>query len=78
MTGHHKQMLRVSRLTRPLFVVGALLVVRDYGPMRAAAEAAVTTVVRNMIMVLTAKRLVGMWTRVSFSLSSFRKALSNR
>jgi O-antigen/teichoic acid export membrane protein len=27
MTGHHKQMLRVSLLTRPLFIGGALLVV---------------------------------------------------
>jgi hypothetical protein len=53
-------------------------VVRDYGPMGAAAEAAVTTVVQNMIMVLTVKRLVGIWTHVSFYLSSFRKALSNQ
>ena len=45
--------------------------------MEAAAEAAVTTVLRNVMMVLTAKRLAGMWTRVSFSLSSFRKALSS-
>jgi hypothetical protein len=42
--------------------------------MGAAAEAAVTTVLRNVIIVLTAKRLAGMWPRVSFSLSSFRKA----
>jgi hypothetical protein len=27
MMGRHKQMLRVSRLTRSLFVIGALLVV---------------------------------------------------
>jgi hypothetical protein len=32
----------------------------------------------NVIMVLTAKRLAGMWTYVSFSLLSFRKDLSNR
>jgi hypothetical protein len=32
----------------------------------------------NVIMVLTAKRLAGMWTYVSFSLLSFRKGLSNR
>lgn len=51
---------------------------RAYVPIVAAAEAAVTTVLRNVIMVLTAKRLAGMWTHVSFSLSSFRKALSNR
>jgi hypothetical protein len=31
----------------------------------------------NVIMVLTAKRLAGMWTYMSFSLSSFRKGLSN-
>jgi hypothetical protein len=29
-------------------------------------------------MVLTAKKLAGMWTYVTFSLSSFRKGLSNR
>jgi hypothetical protein len=34
-----------------------------------AAEAAVTTVLRNVIMVPIAKRLAGMWIRVSFSLS---------
>jgi O-antigen/teichoic acid export membrane protein len=78
MTGHHKQMLRVSLLTSPLFIVGALLVVRDYGPVGVAAAAAVTTVLQNVIMVLLARRLTGMWTHVSFSLSSFRKALPNR
>jgi O-antigen/teichoic acid export membrane protein len=70
MTGHHKQMLQVSRLTRPLFIVGALLVGRDYGSMGAAAEAAVTTVLRNVVMVLTAKMLAGMLTDLSFSLSN--------
>ena len=42
-----------------------------------AAEEAVTNVLRNVIIVLTAKRLAGMWTRVSFSLWLFRKALSS-
>jgi hypothetical protein len=70
MTGHHKQMLLVSRLTRPLFIVGALLMVRDYGPLGAAAEAAVTTVLRNVVMVLSVKRLAGMLTDLSFSLSN--------
>jgi len=73
MTGHHQQTLRVSLL----FIVGAPLVVWDYGPMEVAA-ATVTTVPQNVIMVLTAKRLTKMWTHVSFSLSSFRKALSNQ
>jgi O-antigen/teichoic acid export membrane protein len=77
MTGHHKQTLRVILLTRLLFIVGAPLVVWDYGPMEVAA-ATVTTVPQNVIMVLTAKRLTKMWTHMSFSLSSFRKALLNR
>jgi hypothetical protein len=38
--------------------------------MGAATEAAVTAVLRVVIMVLTAKRLAGMWTHVSFSLSN--------
>jgi hypothetical protein len=42
-----------------------------------AAEEAVTTVLRNVIVVLTATRLAGMWTRLSFSLWLFRKALSS-
>ena len=42
------------------------------------AAATVTTVLQNVIMRLTARRLIGMWTYVSLSLSSFRKALSNR
>jgi O-antigen/teichoic acid export membrane protein len=70
-------MLRISLLTSRLFIVGALLVVRDYGPMGVAA-ATVTTVLQNVIMRLTARRLIGMWLYVSLSLSSFRKALSNR
>jgi O-antigen/teichoic acid export membrane protein len=78
MTGHHKEMLRVSLLTSPLFIVGALLVVGDYGPVGVAAAAAVTTVLQNVIMVLTAKRLTGMWTHVSLSLSPLRKGLSKR
>ena len=52
--------------------------VRDYGGVGVAAAASVTTVLQNVIMVLTAKRLAGMWTYVSFSLLSFRKDLSNR
>jgi hypothetical protein len=53
-------------------------VVRDYGGVGGAAAASVTTVPQNVIMVLTAERPSGIWTHVSFSLSSFRKALSNR
>jgi O-antigen/teichoic acid export membrane protein len=78
MTGHHKQMLRVSVLTSTLFIVVALLVVRGYGPVGVATAAAATTVLQNVILVLVVRRLTGMWTHVSFSLSSFRKVLSNR
>jgi O-antigen/teichoic acid export membrane protein len=77
MTGHHQQTLRVSLLTRLLFIVRALLVVWGYGPMGVAA-ATVTTVPQKVIMVLTATRVTKMWTHVSFSLSSFRKVLSNQ
>ena len=78
MTGHHKQMLWVSLLTSPLFVVGALLLVRDYGPVGVAGAAAATTSLQNVILVLIVRRKTGMWTHAVFSTSPFRKALSNR
>lgn len=77
-TGHQGSMLRLNLLTSPIFVVGALLVARDYGPVGVAAVAAATTVLQNVAMVLMAKRKTGMWTHVSFSLAPLRKALSKR
>lgn len=78
MTNHHMQMLCVGLLTGPLFIVAALLLVRGYGPVGVASAAAATTVLQNAILVLVARRKTGMWTHVVFSLSPFRKALSNR
>lgn len=77
-TGHQTSMLRVSGLTSAFFIVGALVVVRDYGPVGVASVAAATTVLQNVALVLVAKRKTGMWTHLSFSLSPLRKALANR
>jgi O-antigen/teichoic acid export membrane protein len=77
-TGHQTSMLRVSVLTSPLFFVVAVLAVRAYGPVGVACAAAATTILQNVILVLTAKRLTGMWTHVMFSLSPLRRALSSR
>jgi O-antigen/teichoic acid export membrane protein len=78
MTNHHAQMLRVSLLTSPLSVAGALLLVRDYGPVGVASAAAATTILQNVILVLVARRMTGMWTHVVLSVSAFWKVLSNR
>lgn len=77
-TGHQGSMLRVSVLTSVVFIVGALLVVRGYGPVGVAAVAATTTVLQNVALVLVAKRKTGMWTHLSLSLSPLRKALAGR
>lgn len=77
-TGHQASMLRVSVLTSVFFIIGALLVVRDYGPVGVASVAAATTVLQNVSLVLVAKRKTGMWTHLSFSLSPLRKVLANR
>ena len=73
-TGHQMSMLWVSLLTSPLFIIGALLVVRDYGPVGVAGMTALTAVLQNVIMVLVAKKKTGIWTHASLSLSPFRKA----
>jgi O-antigen/teichoic acid export membrane protein len=77
-TGHQRSMLRVSLLTSPLFIVGALLVVRDYGPIGVASMTATTMVLQNVALVLVARRETGMWTHASLSLAPLRERLSNR
>jgi O-antigen/teichoic acid export membrane protein len=77
-TGHQGSMLRVNLLTSLLFIVGALLVVRDYGPIGIASMTAAITVLQNVALVLVAKRKTGMWTHVSLSPSRLRKGLSKR
>ena len=75
-TGHQSSMLRVSLLTSPLFFIVAILATQRYGPVGVACAAALTTVFQNVIMVLLAKKMTGMWTQVMFSLTPFRKVLS--
>jgi O-antigen/teichoic acid export membrane protein len=77
-TGHQGSMLRVNLLTSPLFIIGALLVVRDYGPIGIASMTAAITVLQNAVLVLVAKRKTGIWTHVSLSPSRLRKSLSKR
>jgi O-antigen/teichoic acid export membrane protein len=77
-TGHQRSMLRINLLTSPLFIIGALLLVREYGPIGVASMTAAITVLQNVAMVLVAKNKTGIWTHVSLSLSPLRKGLSNR
>jgi O-antigen/teichoic acid export membrane protein len=77
-TGHQRSMLRVNLLTSPLFIIGALLVVRDYGPIGVASMTGAITVLQNTALVLVAKRKTGMWTHLSLSPSRLRKGLSKR
>ena len=77
-TGHQKSMLWINLLTSPLFLVGALLLVREYGPIGVASMTAAITALQNVALVLVAKRKTGMWTHVSLSISPLRKGLSNR
>src|SRR5215216_766438 len=75
-TGHQSSMLRVSLLTSPLFFVVAIFATMRYGAIGVASAAALITSLQNVIMVLLARRMTGMWTQVMFSLSPFRKVLS--
>jgi O-antigen/teichoic acid export membrane protein len=77
-TGHQKSMLWINLLISPLFIIGALLVVREYGPIGVASMTAAVTILQNVALVLVAKRKTGMWTHVSLSLAPLRKGLSNR
>ena len=77
-TGHQASMFRVNLLTSPLFFIGALLVVRDYGTVGVAGMRPRSRSCRTWCWCLVAKRKTGMWTHVSISPLVLRKGLSNR
>lgn len=78
MTGHQTLMMWISIASGLLFVVGALLVVKDYGATGIASVGAASIVFQNVVMVLVAKKKTGIWTHVMFSAPAIRKLLAKR
>jgi O-antigen/teichoic acid export membrane protein len=77
MTGHQGLMMYISLSTGLLFVLGSLLVVRDYGAVGLAGMGAATLILQNLLMLLFAKKKAGIWTHVELSSVPFRRLYTN-
>lgn len=72
MTGHQTTMMVITVLCGGLTLAFRLAAVRPYGIVGVAAVTTVGLILQNVLMLLSAKRQVGIWTYSDFSLKSIR------
>jgi O-antigen/teichoic acid export membrane protein len=65
MTGHQKELLRITVVTTLITVVGNLLVARPWGLTGVAVVVCVGTVIQNVAMWIATRRVTGMWTHMA-------------
>jgi O-antigen/teichoic acid export membrane protein len=73
MTGHQTWVLRILMLKGFFLVIASLLVVQDHGAMGVAVVSAIGLVLQNALMLVAAKRKIGVWTQASFSPKMLRR-----
>lgn len=67
-TGHQKILMRITVLAGMLSLVLSLVVVKKWGAEGVAAVVAFTTIVHNLFMLYSAKRLLKIWTFIDIGL----------
>ena len=67
MTGHQKDMMRITLFSAALSVGGGLALAPHFGTIGVAVATASAQVFQNVTQLLTAHRRLGIWTYVSFS-----------
>jgi O-antigen/teichoic acid export membrane protein len=75
MTGHQTTMMVISAFGGLILIAGALWAVRDYGAIGVASAAAASMMFQATLMLLFAKKRVGVWTHVGFSAALIREVL---
>jgi O-antigen/teichoic acid export membrane protein len=73
MTGHQTSVLRILTLKGFFLVMASLLVVQDHGAMGIAVVSAIGLVLQNSLMLVAAKRKIGVWTQASLSPKMLRR-----
>lgn len=76
MAGQQITMMVITIICGLLTIGGSLWIVQDYGTTGIAAIAAATLILQNVLMLLYAKKKVGVWTHAKFALPSMRQILS--
>jgi O-antigen/teichoic acid export membrane protein len=72
MTGHQTTMMVITVLCSGLTLAFRLAVVEPYGIVGVAAVTTVGLVLQNLLMLISVKRQVGIWTYSDFSIKSIR------
>ena len=65
MTGHQRDMMRISTISCAVSTVGGLLAVREYGLVGVAIATAMGMIVQQTLMLLMARKRCGVWTHAS-------------
>jgi O-antigen/teichoic acid export membrane protein len=78
MTGHQKDMMRITLASAGLSVGGGLLLAPHFGAIGVAVATASAQVFQNMVQLLVAHRRLGIWTYVSFSPDVLREIVGRR
>jgi O-antigen/teichoic acid export membrane protein len=76
MTGHQAALLGITLLSGLLTVSGAAWAVQDYGAEGVAVVTSSALALQNLLMLIYARRRVGIWTHATLSLKEIRGALS--
>lgn len=75
MTGHQKDMMRITLASAALSIGGGLVAAPRFGGVGVAWATALAQVVQNMAQLLIARRRLGIWTYVSLSPATVRDLL---
>lgn len=70
MTGHQLTMLRITLFIGCLSILGALLMVEQYGAEGVALTIALSLALQNILMLIAVKNKCGIWTHIQFSLKN--------
>ena len=75
MTGHERENLWILALSTSIMLAGALFFGRLYGGLGIAAAVALSMTVRNLMLLLRVRQLLGVWTHARLSPSAVAASL---
>jgi O-antigen/teichoic acid export membrane protein len=77
MTGHQNSALAVNSVAAAALILAGSVAIRHFGITGLAASTATVVAIENIVLVLLARKLVGVWTHVSFpSLGSIQRLMA--
>ena len=66
MTGHHDKMLFIMLASGTINIIGAIVMVNNFGIVGVAVSASFAKIFQNIVTLIVAKRSCGIWTHIPF------------